>query len=255
MTPAVGDLRRDMLSDAGSMNLLLLTAADLADGAARPRISGRRSAHLLDILGVTVGSTVTAGLLGGRMGHATVIAIRGREVELDLCFDRDPPPRFDVRLVLALPRPKGLRRILQGCAAIGVRSIHLINSWRVEKSYWGSPLLDPRRLEAELVLGAEQGRDTILPEVELHKLFKPFVEDQLGPIGEGTSKLLGEAAAPEICPTAVSQPVTLVIGPEGGLIPYEIEAIQSVGFRPVHLGPRALRVEQAVPAFLGRLIG
>ena len=81
-----------------------------------------------------------------------------REVELELCLDRDPPVRFDLRLVLALPRPKALRRILQVCAAIGVRSIHLINSRRVEKSYWGSHVLLAPRLEAELVLGAEQGR-------------------------------------------------------------------------------------------------
>ena len=237
------------------MNLLLLTASDLADRPDRTRISGRRAAHMLDILGVSLGSKVSAGLVGGQIGQATVVAIEGREVELELCLDRDPPPRFDLRLVLALPRPNALRRILQGCAAIGVRSIHLINSRRVEKSYWGSHLLLAPRCEAELLLGAEQGRDTILPEVHIHRLFKRFVEDRLGSIGEGTLKLLGEADATELCPTAVCRPVTLVIGPEGGLIPYEIDAIQSVGFGPVHLGPRALRVEQAVPAFLGRLIG
>lgn len=236
------------------MNLLLLHESELTEGSGMVRVSGRRAAHLLDVLGVGVGSSVKAGMIGGRMGQAMVVAVEGREVVLQPSFDCDPPPRIDLRLVIALPRPKVLRRILQISAAMGLRALHLINSWRVEKSYWGSPLLEPSRLTSELVLGAEQGRDTILPRVEVHRLFKPFVEDELAALAAGTIKLVGDAAAGELCPSAVARPVTLVIGPEGGLIPYEVEALAALGFRPVHLGPRALRVEQAVAAFVGRLL-
>ena len=48
--------------------------------------------------------------------------------------------------------------------------------------------------------------------------------------------------------------MTLAIGPEGGFIPYEVEALQRAGCRPVSLGPRRLRVEQAVAVLLGRLL-
>jgi RsmE family RNA methyltransferase len=239
------------------VNLLLLADDDLRDRGATARIAGRRAAHLLDVLGVELGATVEAGLLGGRMGRATVAAIDGREILLRLDLDRDPPPRHDVRLVLALPRPKSLRRILQGCAAAGVRAVYLINSWRVEKSYWGSPSLASARIEEQLVLGAEQGRDTILPEVRLCRRFKPFVEDDLPGIASEApemQRLVGDARAPASCPAAVQQPVTLVIGPEGGLIPYELDMVAALGFTPVRVGARALRVEQAVAAFLGRLV-
>jgi RsmE family RNA methyltransferase len=235
------------------MNLLLLCDADLADEGGLVRVSGRRAAHLLDVLGVGVGSSVKAGWIGGRMGHAMVVAVEGREVVLQPSFDCEPPPRLDLRLVIALPRPKVLRRILQTSAAMGLRAVHLVNSWRVDKSYWGSPLLERSRLTAELLLGAEQGRDTVLPRVEVHRLFKPFVEDELGVLAADTMKLVGDIAAGEPCPSAVTRPVTLVVGPEGGLIPYEVDALKAIGFRAVHLGPRPLRVEQAVPAFVGRL--
>ena len=43
------------------------------------------------------------------------------------------------------------------------------------------------------------------------------------------------------------------IGPEGGFIEYEIEKLKETGFEAVHLGPRILRVENAVPTILGRL--
>lgn len=234
------------------MNLLLLEADDLCpDGTAR--VAGRRAAHLREVIGVDVGTTVVAGMLDGAVGAATVLALEANAVLLALQLDSPPPPRLDVRLILALPRPKSLRRIAQGCAAMGLRALHLVNTWRVEKSYWSSPLLDPGNMRRELMLGAEQGRDTILPEVHLHKRFRPFVEDELPAVSAVTVRLVGDIAAARACPAAVADPVTLVIGPEGGLIPFEIDLLVGIGFNPVTVGRRALRVEQAVPALLGRL--
>lgn len=242
------------LFDHAAMNLLLVEEHDLIDGGRHARVAGRRAAHLIDVIGVEVGSSVAVGLVGGLMGRGTVISLGGGEIEVSLLLEHHPPPRLDVLLVLALPRPKSLRRIVQGCAAMGLRALHLINSWRVEKSYWGSPLLDAERLRRELLLGAEQGRDTILPDVHLHRRFKPFVEDQLPSISAETLKLLGDAAARNGCPASVAGPITLVIGPEGGLIAYEVDMLVNAGFARVTLGPRTLRVEQAIPALLGRLI-
>jgi RsmE family RNA methyltransferase len=134
-----------------------------------------------------------------------------------------------------------------------VKQIYLLNSYRVEKSFWNSPLLQPEKLQEQFLLGLEQTVDTILPEVHLRKLFKPFVEDELPAIIKGTTALVAHPFADASFPASVAGPATLAIGPEGGFIPYEIEKLQECGFVSVSLGERILRVETAVPVLLGRL--
>jgi RsmE family RNA methyltransferase len=173
---------------------------------------------------------------------------------LEVAFDQPPPPPAPLHLLLALPRPKVLRRVLQCAAAMGVKTIVLVNTWRVERSYWQSPALAPAALCEQLLLGLEQGGDTMLPALELRRRFKPFVEDELPARLRGRRALVAHPGATAPCPRALAEPATVAIGPEGGFIAYELEALQALGFTPVSLGPRALRVEHAVPALLGRLL-
>ncbi|MCY1424949.1 RNA methyltransferase, RsmE family [compost metagenome] len=136
---------------------------------------------------------------------------------------------------------------------MGVAKLVLVNSYRVEKSFWQTPFLEPEALREQLVLGLEQARDTVLPEVIIEKRFKPFVEDRLPTIVAGTLGLVGHPGNYPACPRGLDEPVTLAIGPEGGWIPYEVNLLAKAGLAPVQLGERILRVETAVPALLARL--
>ena len=116
-----------------------------------------------------------------------------------------------------------------------------------------SPLLAPETLREYLLQGLEQARDTLLPSVQCHRQFKPFVEDRLPRMAAGKNALLAHPGDHPPCPRGGPGEVLLVVGPEGGFIPYEVEKLQAAGCQAVALGPRILRVEHAVTALLGRL--
>lgn len=235
------------------MNLILLYDQDFI-GINRVRLHGRRLEHARKVLNVTRGKTLLVGLLGGRTGSGTVLAVNDQELLLEVLLADEPPAALPVTVILAMPRPKVFKRVLQGITAMGVKHVILLNTWRVDKSYWQSPALEPSALQEQLLLGLEQARDTILPRVDLQPRFKPFVEDSLPAIAAGTCALVAHPGSSKACPVNVAQAVTLAIGPEGGFTTYEIEKLATAGLSAIHLGNRPLRVETAVPALIGRLL-
>ncbi|MGD9663378.1 MAG: 16S rRNA (uracil(1498)-N(3))-methyltransferase [Porticoccaceae bacterium] len=236
------------------MNLLLFPAQRL-DANNRLLVSGNQHLHLQNIVKVTPGDSIRVGEINGKMGAATVISCSPEHTLLNVELSVEPPPPIDLKLILALPRPKMMRRVLQAVASLGVKEIHLINSYRVEKSFWQTPWLEPEAIRTQLLLGLEQCCDTLMPRVFLQKRFKPFVEDKLPEIIKGTHALVAHPYTQAPCPWNLRESVTLAIGPEGGFIPYEIEKLVDCGFTPVTLGQRILRVETAIPVLVARLFG
>lgn len=234
------------------MNLLLLEDADFS-AADRVVLRDRRLTHMQEVQRVAVGDSLRVGRIGGLMGHAEVLSLSAGEADLHISLAQPAPAKLPLTMVLALPRPKMLRRVFQTIAAMGVPRLILVNSYRVEKSFWQTPFLQPEAIREQLILGLEQSRDTVLPEVVIEKRFKPFVEDRLPAITADTLGLVGHPGDYPSCPRAVDTAVTLAIGPEGGWIPYEVELLAKAGLQPVQLGERILRVETAVTALLARL--
>ena len=234
------------------MNLLLFTGEDRLDGD-RIRVRDRRLEHLLKVHRAGVGDSLRVGELGGCTGNGEILAIGRDGATLAVTLDGEPPPKLPLVLVLALPRPKMLRRVVRAVAEFGVPELHLINSYRVEKSYWQTPALAPDSVRDHLLQGLEQSRDTVLPSVTCHRLFKPFVEDVLPGLAAGRRALLAHPGEHSPCPRGVAGETLLVVGPEGGLIPYEVTKLHEAGCEVVSLGPRILRVENALVSLLGRL--
>ena len=234
------------------MNLLLFTAADRLDER-QIRVADYRLQHLRQVLAATAGDELRVGELDGATGSGRILEISEDQAVLAIELNRDPPPKLPLRLVLALPRPKMLRRIIRTVAELGVAELHLIHSLRVEKSYWQTPALHTDTLRNYLKQGLEQSRDTVLPRVTCHRRFKPFVEDTLPGLIEGSCALLAHPGDYPPCPRDMQGETLLVVGPEGGFIPYEVEKLAAAGCQAVSLGPRILRVENALTALLGRL--
>lgn len=234
------------------MNLLLLEAADFV-AADRVILRDHRFKHIQDVHRAEAGEHLRVGLLGGEMGQGRLLRLEAGEAELEIALNQPPPAKLPITLLLALPRPKMLRRVLQTVACMGVPRLVLLNSYRVEKSFWQTPFLETAAIREQLLLGLEQARDTVLPDVSIEKRFKPFVEDRLPQLAAGTRGLVGHPGNYPACPREVSESVTLAIGPEGGWIPYEVDKLTEAGLQPVQLGERILRVETAVSALLARL--
>ncbi|EED33786.1 conserved hypothetical protein [gamma proteobacterium NOR5-3] len=233
------------------MNLLIVETDEL-DSDQQLRLIGRRLRHVNEILKLQAGDQLRVGQLGGQIGVGLVRTIDKQVAVIDVSLEQEPPTPLPLSVVLALPRPKMLRRILRGLAETGVKDIHLINSFRVEKSYWQSPLLQNTALHEALLAGLEQAMDTVLPAVHLHRRFRPFAEDVLPGLCRGRDALLADLGAEDSYPSEPRGPNLLLLGPEGGFIPFERDLMRQAGARAVGLGPRMLRVETALHCAIGR---
>ncbi|OED40862.1 16S rRNA (uracil(1498)-N(3))-methyltransferase [Endozoicomonas sp. (ex Bugula neritina AB1)] len=234
------------------MNLLLLESEDFTDDQ-QVVLIGRRLRHVLEVHRAEVGDQLRVGKVNSKIGLGTITELSEEKLVMDVDLSEDPPKALPLTVLLALPRPKMLKRSLQHLTALGAKTIVLLNSYRVEKSFWQSPWLSDEKIHEQLILGLEQSRDTLLPEVILEKRFKPFVEDQLPAMVAGKRGLVAHPVGGERCPHQVEEAVVLAIGPEGGFIPYEVEKLEEAGFGRIHLGSRILRVETAVTAIVSKL--
>ncbi len=242
------------------MNIILLKNSDFF-ALNRVRLDGRRARHIIEVLKAEVGTKVRIGIINGDQGQGFITDISTTEIELETKLTEPAPPPLPVTLLLALPRPKVLKRVLSTAVTMGVKKIFLFNTWRVEKSYWQTPLLKPERLKEITLPALEQAADTQLPEICIRPRFRPFAEDEVPLLARSSHQaLLLHPPATATQPAAVSKKATgqnmtlIAIGPEGGFIPFEIEMLTASGLTPVTLGPRILKVEQAVPAALSQAL-
>lgn len=212
--------------------------------------------HVQQVLALKAGDRIKVGSWQGNLGHAQIESVTDTQLILrDMVLDTEPPAKLDLTLILALPRPKVLRRLIMDMTAIGVAEIILVNSFRTDKSYWQSPLLG--RIDEFIKEGLQQGVDTIPPNIQLKKRFKPFVEDELSQWMNLRSIAVAHPYGSQSFNQFVEQeglPQVLCIGAEGGWIDYEVRLLQQYGGQPVTLGNRILRTEAAVNALCGRYL-
>jgi 16S rRNA (uracil1498-N3)-methyltransferase len=234
------------------MNLILLFPEDFIEEN-RVRLRGRRHRHISSVLNAKVGDELSVGLLNNKVGAGRVIMMDPGFVDLEIELTGVPPMPLPMTLILALPRPQALKRTLICASTLGIKKIVILNCHRVEKSLWQSTTLHEDSIRDHLILGLEQAKDTILPNVILRKLFKIFVEDEMPDLIKGTIPFVAHPGSLHACPVGVRQPVTFFIGPEGGFIDYEVEKLKRLGFTDVDLGERILKVESVLPFVAGKM--
>lgn len=234
------------------MNIVLLNANQDCSSDIWSIEDQRQIKHLNQHLQLRAGDTLKVGVRDGQRYLTEVQSITAQQIMLRPIQTESVPNKLPVHLILALPRPKVLRRMIMDAVTLGVECISLIHSYRVDKSYWQSPFL--QQLDDYVTFGLEQAGDTIVPEIQLYKRFKPFVEDVLPTlISEQRPAYVAHPYAEQSMPHAIAHGCNLIVGPEGGFIPYEIELLKKNGCQAMSLGNRILRTETAVSNILGRL--
>jgi len=234
------------------MNLILLQTGDFISNN-RVCLKGLTAKHIYSVHKAKLGTQLTVGLINGLIGKGTVIQISSNHIELDIVLNSSPPKALPLTLIIALPRPKTFKKVIQLSTSMGVKRLYFIESWKVDKSYWQSPCLKVNEINKQIKLGLEQCKDTLPPQIIFKKRFKPFIEDEIQELINGTYAIVAHPTAKQQCPFNINKPVTLIIGPEGGFTDYEVNLITSYGFKAVSIGRRILRTEYAIPTILGRL--
>jgi len=239
------------------MNIILIDPAEVS-AAGNVTLHDRRLNHIRKVLRGKVGDSIRIGLLNGLMGSGVVGELSRDRAILTIRADTTPPAKKPIDLILALPRPIMLKRILAQAASMGIARIFLINANRVEKSFFNASLLTEENLAECLRHGLEQAVDTTLPELSVHHRFRPFVEDALPPIAAACAiRLVAHPDTALLLPQAAPEPankrILLAIGPEGGWVDFEIARFRDQGLTPFTMGPRILRMDTAVPALLAQI--
>jgi RsmE family RNA methyltransferase len=235
------------------MNLILIEPDEIGAGGGVV-LGGARAAHLTDVLRVESGHEVRVGVTDGPRGTARIESIADDMVTLRCALEPDIPPRPRVDLLLAVPRPKVLRRLWAQIAALGVGRIILTNAEKVERNYFDTHILAPETYRPLLIEGLQQARDTRVPVVSIHRQFRILIEDDLDRLCGAGLRVVADPAAATPLTEAVrasgDQRILLAIGPEGGWNTFELGLLAAHGFQAVGMGPRTLRTDTACVAAL-----
>lgn len=235
------------------MNSLLFHPKELSPEGLL-EIDDHRARHILKVLRLGVGAPLRVGEINGLLGKGRVESIGGPSVKLSVKLQQKPPPALNLRVLLALPRPKVLGRKLRSLAELGIKDIHLIGARKVESSYWTAHQLAPTYQRKNLLDGLSLANDTLVPEVQYHKDFWKF-SGELSHFAKDSHCFLshpyGEEALPGGFPS--KQKVTLAIGPEGGWTSDEVLCFERAGFKVGRLGQRVLSTETAIVALVTHL--
>ncbi len=226
------------------MNRILIEQQELqADRTCT--LTDRRAAHINDVLHAAAGQALRIGLIDGPRGTGTVLEAAPGRVTVRCEFEAVPESPGRVDILLALPRPKVLKRLWAPLASFGVGRIMITNAEQVERNYFDTHWLSPGAYRPLLIEGLEQAGRTTMPGVSIHRRLKPLVEDELAgwPV-----KLAAHPGAARRMSQIIIPPqgrVLLAVGPEAGWTEYEQKLLSNSGFTGFSMGEATLRSDVA----------
>lgn len=236
---------------------MILVSGNVDQKQGEIKLTERQHRHVLKVLRPHLGDQLRVGQINTGIALAEVYEVSSEQVKIKLVENWTPIiSAYQPRLILALPRPKSFRRMLRQAVVLGYKDIHFCHSYRVEKSYWQSPLLKTPSVQEDIVWGLEQAGDVCWPQVYFHRKFKPFFEDEAAQWAASSKvAVCAHPGAPTSALKCANDIEAIAIGPEGGWIEYELELMKRLGFQLQSFTARTLSCEAALPFITGRLSG
>lgn len=213
-------------------------------------LAGDEGRHAITVARVRVGETLSISDGSGVVATGAVESIEGTTLTLAVAsVERHAPPSPELWLAQALAKGDRDELAVQAATELGVSGVI---PWAAERSVsrWdGAKAMKGRDRWAAIV--REATKQSIRSRV-------PIV-DPLATLGSlaqspGSILVLEPTAPTRLTDVALDgDRITLVVGPEGGISPRELEALAAAGATAVRLGPEVLRTSTAGPAALAVL--
>jgi 16S rRNA (uracil1498-N3)-methyltransferase len=210
------------------------------------------SRHLAGALRLQAGAPIV--LFNGTGGEypERISAVERKRVIAEILEhnDQERESSLGVELGIAVSRGERMDWVVQKATELGVRAIHPLNSERTEVRLKGERAEKKYRHWRNIAISAcEQCGRNQLPRISSLQPLADWCKQVQSPHklvlhhrGSGSLNLPGQP-----------EKVALLIGPEGGLSPAEIELAEQSGFIALTLGPRVMRTETAPLAALAIL--
>ena len=218
--------------------------AQLLNGE-RVTLDRAASKHLVKVLRLQVGAEVC--VFDGRSSEIEARIVRASAAGVELALGQRhhlPLSPVTITLLQSVPRSDRMDIIVQKTTELGVTRIVPLTSGRSMAK--PSPNKSRRWRTIAQEAARQSGRADVPDVAEVVALDAALAE--AAAIG-GTRLVLWEEerALPlrRVLAEVTPAPVTLLVGPEGGLSEQEVARARAHGFRSVSLGPRILRVETA----------
>ncbi len=209
-------------------------------------LTGDEGRHAVSVKRTGVGEQIELVDGHGTRAVITVTGVSGKDrlVGVVDCVASEPAPRPTVTVVQALPKAARSELTVDLLTQAGA---DVIVPWQAGRSVanWGKKQdKGLAKWRAAARAAAKQSRRSRIPEITpVGDQAAVAALIQAAPL----ALMLHEDATEKITDQPVAQvdSVVLIIGPEGGISPAELDAFTTAGAHPVRLGPEVLRTASA----------
>jgi len=188
------------------------------------------------------GSTVRLVNGTGRRAEAIVVREARDGVTVEVASIEDVPPLPGVHLLVPVADRDRMLWLAEKATEVGITSWRPV-TWKRSRSVSprGEGPTFSAKVRGRMVAALEQSGSPHLPQI----FPEATPERAIAAVPPGGTRLVLDHASPSVFGVTMAAPVTLALGPEGGLEPSEVEELTAAGFIPVSLGPGLLRFETA----------